>query len=386
MIRMLTAFTEEIEDPAGAVAEITAQLDLEHRLLRSSAGIIQCYPEFLETGVARAICDALPFDVVGCTSLCTAVPGSAGLFQLTLTVLTGDDATFAAGASESTAESLDGPVDRLYAKLLAALPEKPSMHIIFHPYLLTHSGNDLTAKLSSLAGNAPFFGIRAIDETPDHAAACAIYNGRRLTDSVALLAVAGNADPVFLMKNAATSCILSDNALVTASDGNMLKMVNGIPALDYFRELGFVKNGEILGKEALVFVVDAHDGLPPLCHVYVDTTAEGYVFCGGYIPAGADIRCAVIDPAHVAASAVELAAEALPYSRGKSIMIVSGASRFWALGRNAPAEIESMVKRMGGGPAAYTFAYSGGQIFPTRDAAGRWTNQFHNSTLTMCIL
>jgi hypothetical protein len=60
MIKMLTAFTREADEAEVAVSEILAQLDLEHKLLAHSVGIMNYYFDFFETGVAGAISDALP--------------------------------------------------------------------------------------------------------------------------------------------------------------------------------------------------------------------------------------------------------------------------------------------------------------------------------------
>jgi len=93
-MRMLNAWTLELDDPAVAVAEILEQLDLENRLLAHSAGFITCSSDYVETGMVKAICDALPFEVVGCTPLTNAVNQEGGTLLLCLSVLTADDCRF----------------------------------------------------------------------------------------------------------------------------------------------------------------------------------------------------------------------------------------------------------------------------------------------------
>ena len=51
MIKMFSAFTEEIDDVDAAISEILSQLDLEHSLMQNSIGILHCYHEFIDSGV-----------------------------------------------------------------------------------------------------------------------------------------------------------------------------------------------------------------------------------------------------------------------------------------------------------------------------------------------
>ena len=76
MIKNIHAHTFEIDNLDIAVTEILEQLNMKENLLSNSIGIMSCYYEFIESGVVAAICDALPFDVIGMTSSRQAVPNS----------------------------------------------------------------------------------------------------------------------------------------------------------------------------------------------------------------------------------------------------------------------------------------------------------------------
>ena len=94
MIKSIFATTRELFETEDAVAEITAALDLEKNLLTNSLGIITCFSEFDDTGVLKAVCDALPFECIGATScLCAAGPEVDEII-LAITVLTSDDCVF----------------------------------------------------------------------------------------------------------------------------------------------------------------------------------------------------------------------------------------------------------------------------------------------------
>ena len=63
MIKTLIAWTAEVDDDKLAVEQIKSQLGLEGGLLRNTVGIVACHYEFVLSGILKAICEALPFDV-----------------------------------------------------------------------------------------------------------------------------------------------------------------------------------------------------------------------------------------------------------------------------------------------------------------------------------
>ena len=78
MIKIFNAHTSELHDSGKAVSEILEQLNIGNNLKRNSAGLIFCHAEFIETGIAQAVCKSLPFDILGCTSQYLAVPAKEG--------------------------------------------------------------------------------------------------------------------------------------------------------------------------------------------------------------------------------------------------------------------------------------------------------------------
>ena len=127
MIRKLTAQTTDDDDVDFAVAEILQQLDLENRLLKNSVGILTCYADFLEGGVIPALCERLPFDVVGVTTLGTGTEKTAELLALTLCVLTSDDVSFSAVLSGALTEEHERRIQAAYDKAAEALPDDPAL-------------------------------------------------------------------------------------------------------------------------------------------------------------------------------------------------------------------------------------------------------------------
>ncbi|MDR1353652.1 MAG: hypothetical protein LBK05_10265, partial [Treponema sp.] len=150
MVKTLTAFTEEIDDVEQALSELLEQLDLDHKSLANSLGIIHCFSDFVDSGVVRALSAKLPFDTVGCTTMSTSVPSGMSQMGLTVTVLTSGDVGFACGVSAPITASVDAPLAELYGRI--GLKEKPVMLMPFIPFLFQVGGDEFVDKLSALSG------------------------------------------------------------------------------------------------------------------------------------------------------------------------------------------------------------------------------------------
>ncbi|MDR3114345.1 MAG: FIST C-terminal domain-containing protein [Treponema sp.] len=382
MIRMLTAYTEEVLDTEAAGTQILAQLDLSRNLARHAVGIISCMTEFVQTGVVKALCDRLPFDVVGCTTMGTTVQGVIRPVVLTLTVLTSEEVAFAAGITDSLEGDL-APVEALYEELLKALPEKPSLLIPFAPFMFI-GGDEFVEKLDDLSGGLPLFGMLAIAQNLHEGNIYTCYNGTCKTKALGLLALSGPIDPLFLVSAIPQDRIIGPQALVTEADKNVLHRVNDIRALEYLRSFGLAESGEIEGIETMPLVLELQDG-SRVARACISITPEGSVVCGGDVPVGVGLSIATIDFDDVIESTGLLIQEALRKAQGRSLFMISCAARNWALGTDLYAEMEHVTARIQGS-MPYHFSYSGGEICPIPDRNGTPVNRFHNDALIVCIL
>jgi len=76
MIKVLTAYTYELDNHEKAVQDILDQINIQNSLLKNTAAILLCHVKFIEMGVMEKICKSLPFEVLGCTSMYFATPPS----------------------------------------------------------------------------------------------------------------------------------------------------------------------------------------------------------------------------------------------------------------------------------------------------------------------
>jgi hypothetical protein len=385
MIKMLTAFTEEIDDTEAAISDILGQLDLDNNLLANSAGILHCSCDFDESAVIRELCARLPFDVVGCTSVSVQVTGMMSQIALTLSVLTSDEVRFVSGVSGPIADDMVGPVTELYEKVMGGLTEKPAMIMPFIPFMTDIGGDEFIEELDRLSRNkVPAFGTLAISIEEDFSRAYTIYNGELHTNSLVLLGLIGSVEPLFFSASVAEKNILKQKAVVTGVRKNMLYTVNNMPALEYLESIGLAQGGKISTFESMPFVVSMPDG-SMLTRAYIASTPDGAIIMCGSIPAGSTLAVATMGAGDVVSSTAEKVKETLDGSGGRNILIYSCAARNWALGTKVMAEHEA-VDQCIGDTVPFQFAYSGGEIFPEFFEDGHISNHLQNDTIILCVL
>jgi hypothetical protein len=153
MIRSFTVFTENIDDPQAAAAEIKAQLDAGPGLLKNTVGIIACHYEFVLSGAARAVCENLPFDVAGTISSVQSGGDAQGTLMLTILVITSDELRFKTGMSPSLKDQPNAGIEAAYTAL--AGDEKPALIFAFAPFMPENYGDEYVNTLSAASGGAP---------------------------------------------------------------------------------------------------------------------------------------------------------------------------------------------------------------------------------------
>lgn len=383
MLKMLTAYTNELDDIDVAVSEIVAQLDLDHSLLANTVGIVTCYVEYIETGVLAAVCERMPFDVIGKTTMSNGTAGEVGQMMLTLTVLTSDTIRFSTVMTESLFDTQEAPIADAYKTATAALNERPSLMIAFAP-LIGHVGGELIVEtVSQITGNVPLYGSIACDHNTDYHEARTIFNGQCMRNNMAFTLLEGDIGPNFYWAAIPQEKVQRQNAVITASHGNVLEAVNNMPILDYMQTLGLANDGELVGSDSIPFVIDYGDGSKPITRTIYTLTPEKYAVCGGRMPVGATLSIATIDTEDVLTTARQVIGDILASPKRTGLLMFPCVSRNLVLGADAEAELD-LVRDLIGGQIPYLFAYSGGEFCPTYLPDGSTVNQFHNHSFIAC--
>ena len=387
-MRTLYARTSEIDDPARAVAEILDQPNAGPGLLKNSLGIVSCYAEFIDTGVIAALAEALPFPIVGITTIAAAANGEIGELQLFLTVLTGDDVEFLIGHTEPLAGEEMEPFRKAWAETGAKRPDKPVMMLSFAPLLLSYTMDFYADVWTSIIGDVPNFGSLAVDHNQDYRDSQTIYNGQAFKDRYVFILMYGNLQPQFLVGSIRKEDVFREKGVVTASRGNLLKAVNGVSVGDYLTGLGLSRDeqGNILGINTYPLIVDFNDGSEPVVRALFAVTPDGSAVCGGRMPLGASLTVGTFDGQAVLDTTADVLALAAEIARAKEriLLIYSCIGRYFALGYNPLAEMEKTREILGDIP--WSLAYSGGELCPVYGMDGTLTNRIHNDTMVICLL
>jgi hypothetical protein len=379
MIKTLIAHTAEMDDPGSAVSEILKQLKMEKNLLRNSVGIMACYIDFMKNGIVRAICEHMPFDVVGINTLGSAVSESGGQLLLSLAVLTSDDVFFSAGISDPLDRGYEKSLADLYNNAAVKLPDRPALMLTFAPLFHEVSQDHLVRCFSELSGNVPVFGVVAADYGVFFENPLVLFNGETYDTSLGMVLLSGSITPRFTFSGISEKRVMQRKAVATLAEDNLLKEINEVPALQYLESLGFVKNGKFEGGSTIPLVVDYNDGTPPSLRTIVSITPEGYLLLAGGIAKNCAFGVGVIDFDYIVETAEELASEVRDCD---FLLIGSCIARNFVLEWNNLAEIDCIRSRLAATP--FLFIYSSGEFCPVKTENGRLVNRFHNLTLVSC--
>jgi hypothetical protein len=388
MIRTLSAFTENIDDPAAAAAEIRTQLEQGEGLLKNSVGIIACHYEFVLSGTAKAICEGLPFEVAGTISSAQALTNAAGKAQgtlfFTLLVLTSDEISFKTGITPSLKSEPGKHIEESYRSLSAGA--RPSLIFAFAPFMVENSGDEYVNVLSRVSGGVPCFGTLAVDDTSDFRECYMVYQGEQYRDKMSLILCYGDISPQFYLASISENKLLDKAALITSSEGHILKGVNGKPVVEFFEDLGLTKASETsYAMTSLPFMLDYGDGTPMVSKVFIGLNEEKNAICAGIMPEGSTLYIGVFDKDDVLLTTGKLIRQALEETPHPSVILAySCISRSMSLGSDIFAEID-LIQKETAGRATTLIAYSGGEICPTQINEAAAINRFHNNTIVLCV-
>jgi len=384
MVKILTAFTAEIDEVDVAISEILAALDLKKNQRKNSVALIHCFKDFIQTGVISALAEALPFDMLGCTTMGCAVPGGMSQLALAVTVLTSDDVEFFTAVSDSIRNDITKPLKNLKEQLLKKTAQKPAVVFPFVPFMRSFGGDEFAEELQNIFPETPVFGTVSITNDTTLLGTMTIYNGAASSDIVSVAALVGNVSPQFLSVSVIEEHILRHQGIITAANKNVLKTINEIPAVQYLKTIGLSQSGSVSGLESMPFIVELKNGVR-LTRTMIAATDDESIICSGKMPVDAQLSIAIMGSDDTVSSTADLVSTAKKKAQGKSLLMYSCAARCWALGGKDTLEMEEVAQILGR-ELSYHFIYSGGELFPAHTADGTLTCQLQNSSLIICIL
>ncbi|MDR1166104.1 MAG: FIST C-terminal domain-containing protein [Deltaproteobacteria bacterium] len=386
MIDVLLAQTREVDDVEAALREVLALLNLGQRLKKNSVGLLSCANAFLESGAVKAICERLPFPVVGINSLLNSTSlGALDAALLSLAVLTSDEIHFAAGLSEPLEPECRGAVIDAYLETERLLASRPALAIVQAPALASIAvGEKIARVFDEVSDSVPLFGSQAADYSTYLRAPQVIYNGEAFSDCLAMVLIEGRVQPRFDVFPVSPHKAIHQKAIVTASQGNVLMEVNGVPVLEYMESLGLCWYGHISGTHCIPIFLDRGDGNPPTARTIHSQTPEGHIVLCGDAPIDTTLGIGSLSPEDVLSTAAAVGQKA-KFLRPNALVMYSCLSRNIALGLDYMAEIETLQRHLEG-CVPYLFSYSSGEFCPVTRQDGRSHNEYHNMSLVTLSL
>ena len=384
MISMLTARTSEIDDFDEAISDIKSQIDFSS-LKKYSGGVLFCQIEFVESGLIEAICDELPFDVIGMTTMASASNDGYGRYDLTLTVLTSDEVTFTADMSKCISkDNYADEVDKLYRDIRGSVNEDPALILTFAPYLRDVSGYELVEEMDKACGGLPMWGSITNDNDFDYEDAQTICNGRHLPNGVAMMFLTGPVDPKFVVTSIPERNITGNRSIITKSDGATLIEINDKPVLEYMSDIGLVVTNETITTTPFMIYYDNSDDYVVLG--FFTLFEDGSILTGGKVPEGTPISIGVIDEEGIFDSAKQGLDKILAHQNRQGTLLLPCVTRYIMLAPNQEGELELITKTLEESGLPFIMGYSGGEICPMPGPDGKLHNRYHNYTFCACIL
>jgi hypothetical protein len=379
---MILAHTVEVEDPEKALTEVLYQLDLTRSLKKNSVAIIHTNNVFMDSGVVAAICERLPFPVIGINTLLHS--SSLGLMDnilLTVCVLTSSEINFSVALSEPlNPGNLTQSITNTYVAAEGLLHNRPKLAIAYTPPLsFSPLGEDLVRIIDDVSDRLPLFGGMAADYSTNLRNPRIIHNGETFSDRLALLLIEGNITPRFYCFPVSDKKTIRKKAIVTESAGNVIKKVNGLPVTEYLESLGLAHDGQISGTHTIPLFLDRHDGRPPVVRVIFAQNPEGDIIIGGTAPENTTLGFGSLDVSDIRESAIR-ACGLMRLMSPDFFYLCSCISRNFTLGLNYTTEVETIHGELNNF-LPYVFSYTCGELCPVMRRDGKWHNEFHNMTL-----
>ncbi len=384
MITMYTARTSEIDEIDEAIDDIKRQIDLA-ALKKHSGGLIFCHIDFVESGMVKALCEALPFNVIGMTSMASEDEHGYGLYDLTLTVLTSDEVSFEVGMTGSiNHDNYEKEIGRLYGEVRGKVGGDPGVIFSFMPYIRDVAGYEVVAAMDGACHGIPIWGSITNSIDFNYETVQTICNGKTLAAGLAMMFLNGPVQPTFIVSSIPERNIANNRAVITSSEGAVLRGVNGMPILDYLANIGLVITKENITTTPLM--VYYRDQEEPVALGFYTLFEDGSVLTGGAMPEGTSFAVGSIDAEGIFESAEEGLERIEALKDRQATLLLPCVTRYIMLSPNQERELSLIEEKLSGSGKPFMMGYSGGEICPMRGQDGKLHNRFHNYTFCACVL
>jgi hypothetical protein len=305
-----------------------------------------------------------------------------GNITLILAVLTSDDVEFHAGLSDPLTEDAEGRIVKLYRELAPQGP--PSLIFIITPSLFNLAGDTVVGVLDRESRGAPIFGTGALDVDTKIRTPKTIYGGTIYSDRMPILLFSGNLKPRFFVDSVWKHNIHTQQALVTAAEGNRMITVNNIPAAEYMKRIGLITEERLDLLFVFPLAIYPSAGILPNLFIIYAINDDGSLTCSVNIPQGCTVHIGSPGSGEVINTTKNITGS-VKKTNGDAALIFSCFSRGVIL-TNLEDEMEAIRDELKDAALPYVFVYSGGEICPICNETGAAVNQYHNYAIISCVM
>jgi hypothetical protein len=379
MLKMLTAFTHNIDDFCLARKDLHDQMHLSDNRLANTIGLFSCHSVAYTEGIISELQHSYPFPTVGISTIYSGTDKGRENFGLSAVVLTSDDLNFAVETIDVRNDSgAAGRVNSACAKLASEV--RPAAIFLVGDTSHELSGEILVNYIDeATGGDIPLFGMFASSSSSDAQAndSAMYYGGAAHKNLIALIAVYGDFNVNFHNISTADTLLHSLSGLVTKSSGSIVKEIDNIPALEFFRS----KHIELELLITAPFIVTYPDGFTVTRCLMPSSSAETGVIFFGAVPEGSKLVFGIPHRDDVYNSARQLL-NSIKDTNIAGVIICSCVYRSWLVAGYEDTEEEIFREAFSKANIPYWFMYSFGELSPTT-YNGKEENFFHNYSLTV---
>jgi hypothetical protein len=382
-MKMINAWTREIDETEDAIAEIEAML--AGKLEGNAVAIVTCHPDYIENGTLAKLAEKLPFDIAGCTTNLSATAGEIDTELLQASVLTAEDASFAVGyTAELHAGNYEAEIQNMVQKAEERLGAKPKFGLIFSPILTDLGVDALLDAMDDATGGMPLFGSVMAGFRPDGSDAKVIAGAGASRGRLAVVFLAGNVEPHYYLHSIANKNVRPQKAMVTKSEGYFVQAANGMPYFDYMRSVGFdLKTAADWSNLPGLF--DLQDSDHAIALGIYGVGEDGSVQLGRKIPEGTTFSIGVIDPESIQSTDEAIVQDLEAGGKPNALFLAPCTTRYLMLAPTSAKEAEYLAGAIGD-KAPYALFYAGGEICPVIKKDGTLSNQLHNYSIIALTL
>ncbi len=380
MLRMLTAYTFEVENMQWALDDILCQLKLEENLQKNTVGFLQCHSDFIETGVAGFIAGHLPFDVVGGTTMASMTPEGKESLILSISVLTSDEISFHTFSYEATLDITE--IEKVYRERLPQ-ENKPKLLVPFFPMLADVAAGEMLTTLDKISDGVPIYGSLVIHHTLDFNECFVIHNDEVFQSKVVIIAMSGELNPRFFVSEVPEKYIQRRKDIITKSKRNTIIEVNDMPVLDYLASIGISNPDDSGVFSALSIAMDLNDGTKPVICGMQRVSEQGHVICSEIMPEKATIVIGDIEYEDVVKLTEDIIGKVSEIENYQGVFLCPCATHLLLVG--ADIQFQGDIIKSHGLKEPYHLWYAGGEICPVYDEEGKIHNHCHAYSYTACV-